>query len=167
MSEENNIGTEVEAVDKQIYEIGFHIVPSVPEEKLGAEFSLLKKIIEDNSGAVIHEEMPKLRTLAYEMRKETSGKYQKYNTAYFGSVKFEVVPEGALKINEAFIADPSILRYLLVKTVRENTMTTPRIPFYRKTEIPKMEDNKDQKAPEKTPVSEIELDKAIDAAIAE
>lgn len=167
MSEEKNIGTEAEAVKKQIYEIGFQIVPSVPPEKLGAEFSLIKEVIEKNGGAIISEETPKMRPLAYEMRKETAGKYQKYNTAYFGSVKFEVAPEGALKTGFTFKASPVMLRHLLVKTVRENTMTVPRIPFYRRTEAPKIEEKKEEKSKEKTPVSEVELDKAIDAAIAE
>jgi ribosomal protein S6 len=166
MSEEKNKGTEAEA-DKKVYEIGFQIVPSVPEDKLGAQFASLKEIIEKNGGSFISEETPKLKPLAYSMRKEIAGKYQKYNTAYFGSVKFEVIPEGALKIAEAFKTNASILRYLLIKTVRENTMTVPRIPFYRKTEAPKFDSKKDEKPVEKTPVSEVELDKAIDAAIAE
>ena len=167
MSEEKNIGTEAEA-NRTIYEIGFQIVPSVPEEKLGAQFASLKEIIEKNGGSFISEETPKLKPLAYSMRKEVAGKYQKYNTAYFGFVKFEVVPEGALKIAEAFKTNASILRHLLIKTVRENTMTVPRVPFYRKTEAPKFDaTKKDEKPVEKTPVSEVELDKAIDAAIAE
>lgn len=167
MSEEKNTGTEAESAEKQIYEIGFHIVPSVPEEKLGAEFTGLKEIIEKNGGSIISDEAPKMRSLAYEMRKETAGKYQKYNTAYFGSVKFEVTPEKSLQIGEAFKTNPSILRYLVIKTVRENTMTVPRAPFYRRTEVPKMQDKKDEKPVEKAEVSEAELDKAIDAAIAE
>ena len=167
MSEEKNIGTEADISERQIYEIGFQIVPSVPEEKLGAQFSELKETIEKNGGSIISEETPKLKQLAYEMRKETAGKYQKYNTAYFGWVKFEVLPEGSLKIGEAFKTNGSTLRHLLIKTVRENTMTVPRIPFYRRTEAPKVEDKKDEKPVEKAEVSEAELDKAIDAAIAE
>ena len=108
-----------------------------------------------------------MKPLAYEMRKETTGKYQRYNTAYFGWVKFEVLPEGSLKIGEAFKTNPSILRHLLIKTVRENTMTVPMIPFYRRPEAPKVEGKKDEKPVPKAEVSEVELDKAIDAAIAE
>jgi len=167
MSEEKNIGTEADS--KTIYEIGFQIVPSVPEDKLGAEFTLLKEVIEKNGGSIVSEEAPKMRPLAYEMRKETAGKYQKYTTAYFGWIKFEVTPEGSLKIGEAFKTSPLILRHLLIKTVRENTMTVPRIPFYRKStnEAPKVEEKKGEVVEDKTPVSEVELDKAIDAAIAE
>ena len=168
MSEQNNTGTETEAVEKQIYEIGFQIVPSVPQDNLGAQWSELKEIIEKNGGSIISEETPKLKPLAYQMRKENAGKYQKYTTAYFGWVKFETDRESVLKIDNSFKTNLSVLRHLLIKTVRENTMTVPRIPFYRRPEAPKTDDKKAETAPaEKTEVSEVELDKAIDAAIAE
>ncbi|MBI2474324.1 MAG: 30S ribosomal protein S6 [Candidatus Taylorbacteria bacterium] len=172
--DEQNTGTEaavetpvVEKTDRKIYEIGYHIVPSVQEDKLGTELSSLKDILEKNKATIISEESPKLRPLAYEMRKETAGKYQKYNTAYFGWFKFEATPDLVLVIEDAFKKQASILRYLLVKTVRENTMTAPKIPSYRRTEVPKFEEKKEAEQGEKKVVSETELDKAIDAAIAE
>src|SRR3989338_6813909 len=85
-----------EKAEGKIYEIGYHIVPSVPEEKLGAEVSSLKDILEKGKATIISEEVPKLRTLAYEMRKESAGKYSKYNSAYFGWIKFEAEPIEAL-----------------------------------------------------------------------
>lgn len=168
MSEEKNTSTEAEQIERKIYEIGFHIVPSVPVEKLGAEISSLKEIIEKNGALIISDEMPKMRPLAYEMRKESAGKYQKFNTAYFGSVKFESGAEGALAIDGAFKKNPLILRHLLIKTVRENTMTAFRIPSYRgKGEAPKIKEQKAEAPAEKVEISEVELDKAIGEAIAE
>lgn len=164
--EESNTNTEAQA-DRKIYEVGFQIVPSVSEDKIGEEFSKIKDAIEKNQAIIISESTPKFCQLSYEMRKESAGKYQKYNTAYFGSVKFEASAEESLKIGEAFKINPSILRYLIIKTVRENTMTVPKIPFYRKAETQKDSNKKDEKVADKTPVSEIELDKAIDAVIAE
>jgi ribosomal protein S6 len=167
--EEENIGTEADSESK-IYEIGYHVVPSVPEDKLGAEVTSLKDVLEKNGATIISEELPKMRTLSYEMRKESAGKYQKYTSAYFGWVKFEVPASQILEIEKAFKVSPVVLRYLLIKTVRENTMTVPRIPSYRKGnggEAPKFEEKKSEDQAEKPPVLEAELDKAIDAAIAE
>lgn len=171
---EENIGTEatsdsasVEKTDNKVYEIGFLVVPSVSEDKIGAEYSSLKDILEKHKAVVISEEAPRMRALTYEMRKETAGKYQKYTQAYFGWIKFEVIPEAVTKIEAGFKKQPSILRYLLVKTVRENTMTSPKVPSYRRTEVPKFEEKKDVPEGEKKVVSESELDKAIDAVIAE
>jgi ribosomal protein S6 len=166
MSEENNTSTEAEA-ERKIYEIGFHIVPSVPEDKLGAEVSSLKEILGKNGASIISEEAPKMRVLAYEMQKEIAGRRQKFSAAYFGWIKFESSPEGALAIDSAFKKNPLVLRYLIIKTVRENTMIVPKIPSYRKAEAPKMKERKETEPPEKVKVSELELDKAIDAAIGE
>ncbi len=105
------------------------------------------------------------------MRKDVGGKYQKYTSAYFGWVKFEAGPEAVRIIDEAFKKHLSIIRHLLIKTARENTMTVPKIPFYRRAPTsggaPKVEENKEVKPEGKPAVSEAELDKAIDAAIAE
>ena len=141
-----------------------------PGDKLGTEFSSLKEVIEKNGASAISEEMPKMRALTYEMRKESAGKYQKFNTAYFGWIKFESTSEESLAIDAAFKKNPLILRYLLIKTVRENTMTVPRIPSFRGTkgEAPKMKEPKaNEKPAEKVKISETELDKAIGEAIAE
>jgi ribosomal protein S6 len=139
----------------------------VQEDKVGAELSSLKDSLEKNKAIIISEEAPKLRPLAYEMRKETAGKYQKYNSAYFGWFKFEATSEAIKAIEESFKKTASVLRYLLIKTVRENTMTAPKIPSYRRAEAPKFEEKKEAEQGEKKVVSETELDKAIDAAIAE
>ena len=164
MSEEKNIGAEAES-DKKIYEIGFQIIPSVPGDKIGEEYSAIKEIIEKNGAVIISDEMPKMRPLAYEMRKESAGKYQKYNTAYFGWVKFESGAEGVLVIDAFFKKTPTVLRHLLIKTVRENTMTAPKIPLYKKAEAPKMKIETEGDTPEKVKISETELDKAIDDVI--
>lgn len=160
--EETKVSTETKSSNK-IYEVGFHIIPSVPQDKLGEEFSTIKGNLEKNGAIVISEEVPKFKNLSYEMRKDFGGKYEKYNQAYFGWIKFEI-GEGVLEIDKFFKTSPVILRYLLIKTVRENTMTSPKAPSYRRAETaPSGEVVKE----EKKEVSETELDKAIDAVIAE
>jgi hypothetical protein len=91
--------------------------------------------------------------------------------AYFGWIKFEALAEKSITIGEAFKNNSSILRYILIKTVRENTMSTPRIPYYKKAPvagIPKSEAKKEgEEEVKKEEISDSELDKAIDAVIAE
>jgi hypothetical protein len=72
-----------------------------------------------------------------------------------------------LAIDKYFKTSPVILRHLLVKTVRENTMTAPKAPSYRRGEASKGEVVAEEAKVEKKEVSETELDKAIDAVIAE
>jgi ribosomal protein S6 len=74
-----------------VYEIGYLIATSIPEEKVPGEADTLKKIITDAGATIIADEAPQHEPLAYEMRKKTvSGAYNTYDSAYFGWVKFEL-----------------------------------------------------------------------------
>jgi ribosomal protein S6 len=106
----------------KVYEIGYHIVPSIPEEKVPAEADAIKALLAKYKAELIAEEAPKLKPLAYQMVKNAGIVRGKFNDAYFGWVKFETGAEEIVKIKEAFDANDHMLRYLLITTVRENTM---------------------------------------------
>ncbi|MDO8521169.1 MAG: 30S ribosomal protein S6 [bacterium] len=152
-----------EGKEARIYEVGYLIVPTVTEEELPREVTALKDVLEKEKAAVIAEEFPKLRALAYEMQKRSAGAYQNHTSAYFGWVKFEGTAESIRAIEQAFKQNEKVLRYLLIKTVRENTMSAgrpPRAPRVERKEAPK-------DAAPSAPVSEVELDKSIEKLIAE
>ena len=169
MIEKEIESTEAEA-ERRIYEVGFHIVPSVLQEEVGTIFSALKDEIEKNHGAVIFEDSPKMIPLSYTMQKSKAGKYTKYNQAYFGWVKFESEPEGVLIIDAYLKANEQILRHIVLKTVRENTMSVPKIPVYSRNKssdnvIPTVDHS--EVIEEKVEISETEIDKALETAISE
>ncbi|KKW13019.1 MAG: 30S ribosomal protein S6 [Parcubacteria group bacterium GW2011_GWA2_49_9] len=151
-----------ERSETRIYEVGYLVVPSVSEEELPREVTALKDVLDKEKAAIISEEFPKLRALAYPMQKRVGGAYQKYQNAYFGWVKFEVSAESAKRIEQAFKQSEKVLRFILVKTVREQTVTLgrPRVTRPERKEAPK-------DAPASAPVSEMELDKSIEKLIAE
>ncbi len=106
----------------KIYEIGYLIVPSIPEEGVEGEVEKLKKIVSDAGSTVIAEEMPHREQLAYTMRTKTlSGAYNSYEEAYFGWIKFETNSNKIESIKKDFETIPSILRILVINTVREDT----------------------------------------------
>ncbi len=105
-----------------VYEVGFHIVPSVSPEKLPHEVDAIKAVLTANKATVISEEFPKLRNLAYTMVKVIGPARHKYDNAYFGWIKFEAAKEAALEIKKAMDANEKVLRFLLIKTVAENTL---------------------------------------------
>lgn len=167
---ENNEENKIDA-RKGVYEVGYHIVSTVPEEKLGEEVTALKDLLADNGANFISEEYPKLIELAYEMTRSIMNKKQKFTTGYFGWVKFECTPEEAKTIKELLDKNEKLIRYLLIKTVRENTISPKRV--YAK------QDNK-RRAPARTKdvseasevVEEVapavdaeEIDKEIDALV--
>ncbi|HLP44067.1 MAG TPA: 30S ribosomal protein S6 [Candidatus Nanoarchaeia archaeon] len=105
-----------------VYEVGYLIMPTVAEDNLTQEVSWLNDMITSHKGEIISEEFPKLRSLVYTMEKVLESKHQKINEAYFGWVKFEL-PVAAIKpITQALDTRPTILRHLVIKTVRENTL---------------------------------------------
>ena len=107
---------------KQVYELGYHIVPLVAEEKLSEEVSAVRRILDDVKAEVIADENPKMLALAYSMEKKIGTEKHIFNNAYFGWIKFECDTDGAKKIDNALNASDRVLRHLLIKTVRENTM---------------------------------------------
>src|SRR3990167_6375844 len=139
---------------KQVYEIGFHIVPTVSEEKLGDEVAVIRSAIEKSEGMIVAESFPQMKQLAYSMEKHIDTKKICFDKAYFGWVKFEMSPDLISEVRGAADSHQNILRYLIIKTVRENTMREVK---ERITEEKK----------EKGEVSEEELNKSIEELVIE
>lgn len=147
----------------QIYELGFHILPIVPEEGLEKEVSSIKAIIEKNGGLFIGEEgSPKLIKLAYSMSKVLKNKRTVFDTAYFGWFKFEANPSSILKVEENLKKVENILRFLLIKSVRESKMVSKRPMFGVASTTPKAEDPKKNEE-----ISEEQVDQAIEELVLE
>jgi len=107
----------------QIYEVGYHIVPTVSEEKLGDKVGAIKQVLDGIGASLISEEHPKMIPLAYEIKRRVEGaNAEKFNTAYFGWIKFESESTKIAELNEKLDKNDDILRYIVIKTVRENTI---------------------------------------------
>lgn len=164
----------------QVYEVGFQIVPIVSADTLPAEVNAIRSLIASNGGVLISEEMPKLRDLAYELSRPVAGKHERFETAYFGWMKFESSPSAIAAIQDGIEKNSNVLRYLLIKTVRENTLFTKPLareegesseaaPADESKEVKKddvkVEKAKTEKKTTKKAVS-TDIDKSIDEMIA-
>ncbi len=162
---------EKQEVGAQVYELGYHIVSTVAEENLPKEVENLKAIVLKDGGSLVSEGEPKLINLAYSMTKSVADIKKKFNTAYFGWIKFEtksaLIPEMKKKID----ASSTVLRYLLIKTVRENTLFTPKLtvraPGKEGKEEAAPKAKKSTKASADKAASAEELDKTIDEMVSE
>jgi ribosomal protein S6 len=99
--------------------------------------------------------------LAYEMSRSILNKKQKFSYGYFGWVKFDCDTEQANIIKESLDKNEKLIRYLMIKTVRENTMSTKRV--YGKQDSSKRKFS--QKKEEQAPINEEVIDKEIDALV--
>lgn len=109
-----------------VYEIGYIIAPSVSEAKLPEEVKAIRSLVERAGGEVIAEGFPELQDLAYEMEKKTEAGKQKFTEGYFGWVKFEMLASAAPALDKDIARMSTIVRFLMVKTLRENTMFEPK-----------------------------------------
>jgi len=148
--------------DRGVYEVGYHIVPTVAEDSLGVRVTAIRDIIESEGGSMIADEYPKQMELSYPMTKVASNKRALHHSSYFGWMKFEVEPKGAKVIDVKLKADDLILRYVVVKTVRENTMVPKKVFQQKRTEDGKVEE---KTAEDKPVMSEAEIDKTIEELV--
>ena len=148
-----------------VYEIGYLIATSVPDEKVPAEAEAIKKIITGAGSSVIAEEAPHRQPLAYTMRvKSVSGSYEKYDEAHFGWFKFQVASNKIEGIKKAVETMPSVVRMLLITTVAENTYLGKRAPAIASKAAVPGEEKKDAAA---APATVEDMDKSIDALVKE
>jgi small subunit ribosomal protein S6 len=155
--------------DNRVYELAFLIVPTMVEESTGAKFGDIKAFVEDNSGVVLSSEMPKMIDLAYEMNRTIENKKTWFNQGYFSWIKFEAPAEFIDVLDKKLKFDEEIIRYMTIKTVRENTIASKK-SFGRTGDKKKKTSSEEDVASDKKVVPEMtseEIDQQIEALIEE
>lgn len=152
--------------ETQVYEVGYHILPTVLETDLRGEVSKIQSLISASEGSITSEAFPEMVGLAYEIAKKTETKQAKFNRTYFGWIKFEIGQGQLSKIDSELKANPNVLRYLIIKTVKENTLYIPKVISIRREEVaPESLVSSLEEKIVKTPASEEEIDKSIDELV--
>ena len=144
-----------------IYEVSYLLLPSLAQEQVPAKVASIHDVIEKAGGAVISGENPTLIDLAYPMTKVVQTLRHKCQQGYFGWLKFEMSKDGINGVKKALDGNDEILRYLIIKTVRENTLISGRM-ILRKEEIIKKEVEVSEDLTPEEPATPEEIDKSID-----
>ena len=157
---------EINDVDARVYEVGYLLAPTIPGEEVPAVYGNLKELVISLSGVAIADEMPRQINLAYPMVKVIQNVSNKFDTAYFGWLKFEMDPAQVLELKKKLDLDLKIIRFLLIKTVKENTMAAKRYVHRdlsrRHTPTVKKEGEENAEAVQ---INKEEIDKEIDALV--
>jgi ribosomal protein S6 len=154
----------------RIYEAGYTIVPAVKEEDVEKVVAEIRAEIERAGGTFIAEGAPNLTKLAFPMSKHEGEKYVDYDRGYFGWLKFEAGTESATDLATFLKKHASILRSIVFKTVREDTRAkfkAPQLREVKRSDTIKAAPRKEASAEEKKPVSEADLEKALETLTAE
>src|SRR3989338_6840964 len=156
-NENNNEG------NSKVYELGYLLVPTITQDDLPVTYGNIKEVISSLEGVIISDEMPKMINLAYSMSKVISNVKSKFNTAYFGWTRFTMEASKVLELKKNLDLNPQFIRFLILKTVKENTIAAKRFvrgETYRRPVAKKSAENEVV-----TPINKEEIDKEIDALV--
>lgn len=155
-----------EEKDKKVYEVGYLLVPRLSEEEIPGVYRGLKELIGKLGGEVVADDTPKIINLAYTMSKVIENIRNKFNTAYFGWTKFTMKPERVPELKKNLGLDVNFLRFLIIKTVKENTMASRRFVSREGSTRPsKPFVAKRTEAEAAVPINKEEIDKEIEALV--
>lgn len=153
------------ANEKPVYEVGFHIVPTVAEAELGSVLEKIRAALAKADAEIIKEEFPVKKTLAYVIERAITGKREKYAESYFGFIKFATEKDAVAGFTTALRSMSEVLRFLVIQTVREEAVA-PRRAVFSSDRLEGETIKKPTAAPEAIgEVSDEELNKSIDALV--
>ncbi len=151
--------------DARVYEVGYLLAPTIPSEEVASVYGNLKELINSLGGQVIADEMPRQINLAYQMLHVFQNKRQKFDTAYFGWMKFSVVPAKVAELKKSLDLDPNFIRFLTMKTVKENTLATKKFVRPDMAKRKPFTAKKEGETEEVVEINKEELDKEIEAMV--
>lgn len=154
--------TDTEGGIARIYEIGYTIAPTAKEEDVEKAVGGIRAEIEKSGGTFIAEGAPSLTRLAYPMQTHEGGKRVEHDRGYFGWIKFEADISVAHLLEETLKKNENIMRFLVFRTVREDTRAKMKAPTLREVKRTDTIKTTPRRAEETAgPVSEEELEKAL------
>lgn len=147
-----------------VYEVGYHLLPALSDERMSEEVTALKVALDGVQAAIIAEGYPKHIHLSYTISKMVQGKRFDADQAFFGWIKFEAPVSSQKQINSYLSNRENILRFIIVKTIKENTMLSDKIQAISKKEEDESLGVTMEKKAEPLASPE-EIDKSIDALV--
>lgn len=150
--------------DSGLYEVGFHLIGTITEDAVAADFDAISNMVTKLGGSIKGSEAPTLRTLTYTITKHVGGKNLRYDTAYFGSIVFEADTDSIPSLRAEIEKLSNILRFLVIAITPEALMPRER-RVMGKIDAEKFRPEKPEAAV--APISEEELDKTIEQMVVE
>ena len=152
---------------ENIYEVSYLSLPHIAPEQISQKATSLKDSIVSLGGTIISDENPVLIPLAYEMIKVVGTVRHKVDSGYFGWVKFEIEADKINELKKSLDSNDDIIRYLIIKTVRENTLLNGKMKLQKEEKVRREEDVPvdvvDAEIPQE--VVPADLDKSIDELV--
>lgn len=158
-----------EGGEPQVYELGYHLIPTLSPDEVLKGVEALTFTISKHGGSPFAEENPKHMNLAYPFTKRQEDKNTSFTSSFFGWVKFDIIPEKVPALSHDILARKDMLRFIIIKTVRDYTPIEHKQLFREVVEESKPISKPKVAPPKKSaePISDAELDKTIEELVAE
>ena len=111
-----------EEKEGMVYEIGCLFVPIISDKDVLTEVSKVKSFLEKLDCNFLLGDGPDMKELAYPMKKVVDGEKHLFTKAYFVWLKFTADPDKLIDLKKDLDKDENILRYILIKTVKEDML---------------------------------------------
>lgn len=115
-----------------VYELGFLLNPILTADESADFVNNFRLNFENLGGEYIIHSSPKEISLQFEISREIQNKKVWFQKAIFGWIKFRFESKEINKIENLVKNDEKILRYLLIKTVEDNTLYADRVTGFKK-----------------------------------
>jgi ribosomal protein S6 len=154
----------------RVYELAYIFVPTLSADGVNEKFQSLKDYLKSKNVEFVSEDIPRLIELQYEMSRTIANKKTWFDEGYFGWIKFEADPSVVKEIHDDLARDEEVIRYMIIKTVRESTIASKK-PFAFRARKDVLKDGEDSEVVVKDEVvekaSEEQIDTALDALVSE
>jgi ribosomal protein S6 len=151
------------------YEFAFHILPTVAEGEVPQALSQIKAHITNTGATIFDEESPERIDLVYPIVKHLEGKNRRFNSSYFGWIRFRLDGEKIGALQEELKNESNILRFLIVRLTKMDEANPFKFHEHRKS-LKMVEVIDEEAAPvkehtateENVPVADAELNESLD-----
>lgn len=99
--------------DKKMYEIAYFLSSSIAEDNVPEHVQKVRDLLSKYDCEITKEELPKIRPLAYPIKREKTG--------YFGYLQFKAGPDKIKEINSALALTDFLLRHLVTAISEKQT----------------------------------------------
>lgn len=143
-TQSNDIKEGVDLGSTAVYEASYLLVPTLSQEQVPAKVSAIKEALVSFGATLISDEDPVLIDLAYQMVKVVQTNRVKANEGYFGWVKFELDKSSIKLVKKMLDESPDVLRHLIIKTVKENTLLNGKMKLKSEDKAKKFDDKEEE-----------------------
>lgn len=151
--------------EPQVYEVGYHLLPSLSEQEVTATVKDLMNFLKKEGASLVGEQAPQMVDLAYSIERRVNGKFVGVRTAYFGWVAFELSPAAIGTVNQFIDTNPAVLRHIVITTTKDEVKAVQEGKVIMPTAVASTDAIAAPKrsTEEGGEVSQVDLDKALDS----